>query len=155
MPHRLPPCRFVTNPAQSFTEQLTAFARHRGYLDRATLALLESLTGMKVEPIIRVYPTREAFRDAGGTAVNLQGATRGRNIKLPPAASVATLRHELLHAILESNTKLQQPEWFREGLVQALLNEKSDAASRAAAMLREKGKAQTLLYWKNGLPAAL
>ncbi len=123
-----------------------------GIADRE-LALLESLTGMKAEPIIRVYPTREAFRDAGATAANLQGATRGRSIKLPPAATVATLRHELLHVILESNTKVQQPEWFREGLVQALLNEKSDAATRAAAMLSEKGKAQTLLYWKNGLPA--
>ena len=119
------------------------------------LVILESLTGLKVEPTIRIYPSREAFRDAAGTAENLQGATRGRNLKLPPGASIATLRHELLHAILETNTRVQQPEWFREGLVQALLNEKSEEAQRAAVLLREKGKAQTLQFWKTGLPAGL
>lgn len=116
------------------------------------LAMLETLTGMKAEPVIRIYPTREAFRDAGGETGNVQGASRGRNVKLPPGASVATLRHELLHVVLEGNTKAKQPDWFREGLVQALLNEKSEEATRAGALLRDKGKAQTLLFWRNGLP---
>ncbi|WP_031499406.1 SpoIID/LytB domain-containing protein [Bryobacter aggregatus] len=116
------------------------------------LPLLEALTGFKVNPTLRVFPTREAFRDATGISTKVQGATRGRDIKLPPNPSLATLRHELLHAILESNTKISHPEWFREGLVQALLNEKSPESDRAAKLIYLHGKKHTISYWINGLP---
>ncbi len=122
--------------------------------DKALLALaekellvLEGLTRLKVDPSIRIYPSREAFRDVTGILDPVHGATRGRQIQLPPNPAIATLRHEMLHAILESNTNATHPDWFREGLVQALLNEKSVAGTRVAALIQRDGKAKILAVW--------
>ena len=111
------------------------------------LLVLEALTRLKADPSIRIYPSREAFRDATGILDKIHGATRGRNIKLPPNPSIATVRHEILHAILETNTNTKHPDWFREGLVQALLNEQSAAADRVSALIDRDGKPKVLEMW--------
>ncbi len=130
---------YSTNPAQ----------------DRKWLALLEkelpiweAKLGMRVAPELRVYPSREAFRDATGIVAPVHGATRGRHIKVPPNPALLTLRHELLHALLESNTKAKHPDWLREGLVQALLQEKSTDADRAAALISKDGLKKVLQDWQ-------
>ena len=116
------------------------------------LLVLEALTRLKADPSIRIYPSREAFRDATGILDKIHGATRGRNIKLPPNPSIVTIRHEILHAILETNTNTKHSDWFREGLVQALLNEKSAAADRVSALIDRDGKPKVLEMWKGSEP---
>lgn len=113
------------------------------------LAAVEAMVAMRAEPIVRVYPSRAAFRDATGIVENVQGATRGRRIVLPPGAQVLTLRHELLHAVLESNAAPGHEAWFREGLVEALLKEKSAAADRVRALIEKHGLVKILKYWRN------
>ena len=138
----------------------TNAARDRNLLAQAEqeLAVLERLTGWSANPIVRIYPSREAFRDVTGITANVAGATRGRQVKLPPNPSLGTLRHELLHAVLEANTSVRHPDWFREGLVLVLLNEPAAEGAKAARgrteqLLKRQGKAKVLEYWKRGLPA--
>jgi hypothetical protein len=57
---------------------------------------------------------------------------------------LATLRHELLHAVLESNAAPGHPEWLREGLVQALLQEQSASAGRVRELIAKQGLAKIL-----------
>ncbi len=130
---------FTTNPARD--KQLLGLAE-------LELKSLEALTGLKANPVIRIYPSRDAFRDATGILDPVHGATRGRNIKLPPSPKAHTLRHELLHALLESNTTAAHPQWLREGLVQALLNEKSKEANQALALISQQGLQQVLKSWQ-------
>jgi stage II sporulation protein D len=67
---------------------------------------------------IRLYPDVETFRNATGEPGWVAARTRGRRIDLQPAGAVEpTLRHELLHAIVESHAAPGLPAWFREGLV--------------------------------------
>jgi SpoIID/LytB domain protein len=112
------------------------------------LLLLEQRLKLRAAPVVRVYPSREAFRDATGITAIVHGATRGRQIKLPPGVQLATLRHELLHALLESNGGAGKPDWMREGLVQALLGERSSDATRVIS----EGLAKTLESWVNSKP---
>ncbi len=130
---------FTTNPGRD--KQLLGQAE-------IELSALENLTGFKANPVIRIYPSREAFRDATGILDPIHGATRGRHIKLPPNSKPLTLRHELLHALLESNTTAAHPSWLREGLVQALLKEKSADADRASALIAKQGLKQLLQAWR-------
>jgi stage II sporulation protein D len=138
--------RWKTLRSERVTLLTTNVARDRGLLALAVkeLAALEALTGWKAEPVIRVYPSREAFRDMTGIVAKVHGATRGRNVKLPPGVELATLRHELLHAVLESNAAPGHPEWLREGLVQALLKEQSAAAGRVRELIAKQGLADVL-----------
>lgn len=128
--------------------------------DRALLALaekelpvLEAMTGFRASPVLRVYPSRDAFRDSTGMIAPIAGATRGRQVKLPPNPALGTLRHELLHAILETNTKQAHPEWFREGMVLVLLREQGPERDRTEKLLQQHGKAKLLEFWVRGLPA--
>jgi stage II sporulation protein D len=75
-------------------------------------------------PKIKVYPTVAAFRDATGEPGWVAASTRGRTIRLQPVDVLrdagtleSTLRHELLHILIESHAKPGTPLWFREGLV--------------------------------------
>lgn len=134
--------------------------RDRALLVEAERALvdLERLTGMRVEPVLRVYPSREAFRDATGILEPVQGATRGRQVRLMAgaqvgaqvAAQVATIRHELLHALLETNTKGAWPGWLREGMVLALLGEAGEGRERVEGLMRSYGRGEVLRMWRVG-----
>ena len=73
---------------------------------------------------LKVYPTVAAFRDATGEPGWVAASTRGRTIRLQPTEVLrdtgtleSTLRHELLHMLVESHAKPGTPLWFREGLV--------------------------------------
>ena len=73
---------------------------------------------------IKVYATVAAFRDATGEPGWVAASTRGNTIRLQPADTLrdagtleSTLRHELLHMLVESHAKPGTPLWFREGLV--------------------------------------
>ncbi len=73
---------------------------------------------------IKVYATVTAFRDATGEPGWVAASTRGRTIRLQPTDVLrdagtleSTLRHELLHILVESHAKPGTPLWYREGLV--------------------------------------
>ena len=73
---------------------------------------------------LRVYATVAAFRDATGDPGWVAASTRGHTIRLQPADLLhkagtleTTLRHELLHMLIEEHAKPGTPLWFREGLV--------------------------------------
>ena len=73
---------------------------------------------------LKVYATVRAFRDATGEPGWVAASTRGGTIRLQPADVLqetgtleTTLRHELLHMLIEGHAKPGTPLWFREGLV--------------------------------------
>ncbi len=115
------------------------------------LARWEKELRLSVAPTLRVYPTREAFRDATGITDRVHGAARGSRLRLVTGASAETVRHELLHALLETNTRVRHPMWFREGLVEALNGEKSVDAEKVRVLLREQGLDRVLRSWREGL----
>jgi len=137
------------------SERITLYTTHPSRdgrlleLAERELVRLEGLVGMKAAPVLRVYPSRAAFRDATGIVANVHGASRGRRVTLPPDVTAGTLRHELLHAVLESNSAAGHEEWFREGLVRALLGEKSGAGKRVEKLIARHGLKRVLEYWRN------
>ncbi len=163
--------------------------------DGAVLAAAERILGAVRERAhldppsnieIRVYPDVDTFRNATGEPGWVAAHTRGRRIDLQPAATLRsrgileqTLRHELLHVLVESHAAPGLPVWFREGLAgyfeggrpsggaaripsDADLRQTADpararrayaAAVRAAAGLVERYGLSTVLGWlKSGLP---
>jgi stage II sporulation protein D len=86
----------------------------------------EAATGLLYDGAakLKVYPTVTAFRDATGEPGWVAASTRGGTIRLQPtdvlrdAGTIeSTLRHELLHMLVDSHAKAGTPLWFREGLV--------------------------------------
>jgi len=78
---------------------------------------------LSFSPQLRVYPTLDAYRNATGQPGWIAAFTRGRTINLQPlsvlrskSALQSTLRHELVHLLLESRARPDTPFWFREGL---------------------------------------
>jgi stage II sporulation protein D len=75
-------------------------------------------------PQWKIYPNVAIFRDATGEPGWVAATTRGRTIQTQPAAVLrqagtleSTVRHELLHMLIEEHSKPGTPLWFREGLV--------------------------------------
>jgi stage II sporulation protein D len=73
---------------------------------------------------LKVYATVAAFRDATGEPGWIAASTRGRTIRMQPIDVLrdagtleSTLRHELLHMLVEEHAQAGTPLWFREGLV--------------------------------------
>jgi stage II sporulation protein D len=138
---------------------------------------------------ILVYPDLDTFRDATGEPGWVAAHTVGRRIHLQPAAVLRahnalepTVRHELLHVLVESQSAAGLPLWFREGLVEFLdapphsggpvripadteLRDTADAArarrayddaARAVADLVTRYGEATVLSWvTGGLPDAV
>ena len=86
----------------------------------------ETTTGLTFAsmPQWKLYPTVAMFRDATGEPGWVAAATRVRTIQTQPAEVLkqagtleSTLRHELLHILIEAHAKPGTPLWFREGLV--------------------------------------
>jgi stage II sporulation protein D len=132
------------------------------------LEFAESRTGLSVRgrPRLWFYPTVAAFRDATGNAGSVAGSAEGFTIRMQPEAVLRargvlaqTIRHELLHVVLESNTSANHPWWFREGLVVYLNRERHpdgvyrDAAARVAKLAAVHGEGALLGWWKAGLPS--
>jgi stage II sporulation protein D len=116
-------------------------------------------------PRLRVYPNLSAYRNATGESGAIAATTRGFTIRMQPPEMLrarhvleATLRHEMLHVVLESVAARDQPWWFREGLVLAVNNERpADPRYRAAvervnALLARFGRETVFNYWRTGLP---
>ena len=86
----------------------------------------EESTGLvyRAVPRLKLYATVAAFRNSTGEPGWVAASTRGRTIQLQPSdvlersgALESTLRHELLHMLIESYARPGTPLWFREGLV--------------------------------------
>jgi stage II sporulation protein D len=116
--------------------------RDRALLPLATRLMHESeeSTGLVYTGVakLKVYPTVAAFRDATGEPGWVAASTRGRTIRLQPTDVLrdagkleSTLRHELLHILVESHAKAGTPLWYREGLVLYLAQ--PNAATRNSA----------------------
>ena len=76
---------------------------------------------------ILVYSDLDTFRDATGEPGWVAAHTVGRRIHLQPTAVLRarnalepTVQHELLHVLVESQSAVGLPLWFREGLVEFL-----------------------------------
>jgi stage II sporulation protein D len=117
-----------TREAESFELKSTQPERDAEALPVAQRLLdsLQSELGWKLEfkTQLRVFPTVEAYRDTTGQPGWIAAYTRGRVISLQPLATVkeraileSTLRHELIHLLVESRAREGTPLWFREGLV--------------------------------------
>jgi stage II sporulation protein D len=102
--------------------------RDRALLPLATgiLHQAEQSTGLiyRDNPRLKVYSTVAAFRNSTGEPGWVAASTRGRTIQLQPPDVLqqagtldGTLRHELLHMLIESHARPGTPLWFREGLV--------------------------------------
>lgn len=132
----------------------TSLAKDVAWLGVAAreLARWEKELGMQGEARVRVYPSREAFRDATGIVEQVMGATRGTHVRLMPRAPLATLRHELLHALLEANTRVAHPPWFREGIVEWLNGEDGEHGGRVKELELRYGRAKVIEFWRKGLP---
>ena len=88
---------------------------------------------MPTRPQLKVFPTIAIYRDATGEPGWVAASTLGSVIRLQPIATLrqthsldATLRHEFLHMLIESNARPGAPLWLREGL--AIYLENPDAA---------------------------
>lgn len=143
-------------------------------------------------PQLRVFPTLDSYRNTTGQPGWVAAFTRGQTINLQPlsvlrskSALQTTLRHELLHLLLESHARADTPLWFREGLalflsdpnrrdnpinmsateIEACLEHPASRESRercyAAARTRvaqlvEQNGRETVLQWlSSGLPQDL
>ncbi len=87
------------------------------------------------EITIRVYPNLDSFRNATGEPGWVAARTSGSHIEMQPAdvlenhgALPSTLRHEILHALIEMHAAPGVPVWFREGLVEWLTNPSDQTA---------------------------
>ena len=85
---------------------------------------------------IRLYPDVETFRNATGEPGWVAAHTTGIRLELQPAAALrsrgaldSTLRHELLHVLVEARANAGLPVWFREGLVGYLENPRAPRTS--------------------------
>jgi len=88
---------------------------------------------------LKVFATMDAYRDQTGQPGWVAASTRGRVIRLQPLATLknkgvleSTLRHELLHLLVEQRARAGTPVWFREGLVLYLSNSPEQATAHDA-----------------------
>jgi len=108
-----------------------------GEVEKTTGWRLMPATGRR--PRIQVFPTLDAYRDTTGQPGWVAATTRGATIRLQPLATLrergvleSTLRHELLHMVMEPHTNERAPQWLREGL--ALYFDGSPAAASQRPM---------------------
>jgi stage II sporulation protein D len=170
---------FTTQPAQ---DGAVLAAAQRELREAAQRTNWTAPAGIEV----RVYPDVESFRNATGEPGWVAAYTQGRRIQLQPAATLRsrnalepTLRHELLHVMVESQSAPALPLWFREGLVEYLASSISaggpvriptdaglrdthdaaharrayaDAARAVAGLARRCGETAVLGWVTRGLP---
>ena len=167
--------------------------------DGAVLALAERELGMAAERLrveapngveIRMYPDLDSFRNATGEPGWVGARTDGRRVHLQPGAVLrshgaleSTVRHEMLHVVVEAQAAAGLPVWFREGLVEYLSGGGArgvgaasgetgsgmrqrrspsearrayeQAAGRVAGLVARYGEAAVLSWIESGLPAEL
>jgi stage II sporulation protein D len=125
-------------------------------LDAADAALLSQLTqalndarsrsGIQAAGLItvRAFRSTTAFRDATLAPGWVAAFTEGKWIGTQPLGTLAArkmvgmvMRHEFLHALVESVAAPQTPLWLREGLVEALGSDALSAGPVPALQLDE------------------
>ena len=120
-------------PWQQLTNEDVALLTTRPDHDRSLLTLAtgfmhesEENTGLlyRASPRLKIYPTVAAFRNSTGEPGWVAASTRGRTIQMQPSDVLReagtlenTIRHELLHMLIDSYALPGTPLWFREGLV--------------------------------------
>ncbi len=109
----------------------------------------EESTGLlyKARPRLKVFPTVAMFRNTTGEPGWVAATTRGRTIQMQPAEVLrqagtleSTLRHELLHMLIESYARAGTPVWFREGLVLYLSEPGAAASGRGVCQCERAGE---------------
>jgi stage II sporulation protein D len=95
---------------------------------------------------IRAFPNVAEFIRATGEPGWVAARTTRREIQMQPPAILrdkgaleTTLRHEMLHVMIEANGRSGLPVWFREGLVEYL----SDSSDSGAGSTRDRDLRQT------------
>jgi stage II sporulation protein D len=131
-------------------------------LSDALVRETEASTGLRinVRPRVQIYPSLTVFRNATGEPGWVAASTKGRLIRMQPAAADrATLRHEMYHVLIESNSRAALPLWFREGLALSLSGGPAstdagyaEARTRVDANIGRYGKAVVLGWLSTGLP---
>jgi hypothetical protein len=76
-------------------------------------------------PVVRVYPSVAIYRDSTGEPGWIAASTRSGVVRLQPLETLEpnvepTIRHELMHMLVEQRAAPNVPRWFREGLVLTL-----------------------------------
>jgi len=120
-------------PWQQLANEDVALLTTRPDRDRSLLTLAtgfihesEENTGLlfRASPRLKIYPTVTAFRNSTGEPGWVAASTRGRTIQMQPSDVLreagtleSTIRHELLHMLIDSYALPGTPLWFREGLV--------------------------------------
>jgi stage II sporulation protein D len=116
----------------------------------------EAATGLRiaVRPRVEVFPSLTVFRNATGDPGWVLASTKGRVIRMQPAgADRATMRHEMYHVLIETNSRAALPLWFREGLALSLGGgPRAEAGARVDGYIRRYGKAAVLGWLSTGLP---
>jgi stage II sporulation protein D len=92
-----------------------------------------------IAPKISFAPSAELFRQMTSQPGWMLASTSGSRIVLnaKPMLNHKTLRHEMLHALVESEASTKAPLWLREGLVEVLDGETAGSTMSEAAMEAE------------------
>ncbi len=120
-------------PWQQLANEDVTLLTTRPDRDRPLLAMAtglvhesEETTGLlyRASPVMKIYPTVAAFRNSTGEPGWVAASTRGHTIQMQPSDVLreagtleSTIRHELLHMLIDSYALPGTPLWFREGLV--------------------------------------
>jgi stage II sporulation protein D len=156
--------------------------RDREWAVRSERAVREAESRMgrpvDVRPVVRVYPTLGAFRDATGEPGWVVASTLGRVVRVRPGGEKALL-HEMLHVVMDSMARHPLPDWCVEGLACYLENPGARVAAgrvtssgirrpssepamrkaytaaqgRVAALVRQYGREVVLGWLESGIPA--
>ena len=93
-------------------------------------------------PRLKVYPSLSVYRDSTGKPGWVAASSLGHTIRLQPVgllrrrtALESTLRHELLHQLIEAHAHPGLPIWFREGLVLYLSGDQGQSAQMKMSSL--------------------
>jgi len=141
-------------------------AAQAAQLTNAEMSALQSLYGLTAPPNLKiyVYPDMESYRNGTGEPGWVAAHTLGTKIKTQPLTILQqhggfrpVIRHELLHAIVESAAHPGLPLWFREGLVESLSGDHVHLAPDAKSqkrMERSIGNREDAARTRNAYAAA-
>ncbi len=129
---------WTTSTSEHFTLMSTQPAEDAEVLAAAERVLNDAQTAtawqLAFRPTLQVYANLDQYRDATGEPGWVAASTRGKTIRLQPLATLrahdaldSTLRHEVLHLLVEAHAAPTTPLWLREGLVLYLSGEKPSA----------------------------
>jgi stage II sporulation protein D len=139
--------------AQGFTLE-TLNSADAVFLPQLSRALADAQTLSTLQPpvniTVRAFASTPAFRDATLAPGWVAAFTEGNWIATQPLSTLAArkllapvLRHEFLHALVESQSSPNTPLWLREGLVEAWSNAPSNQPAQPTLKLDDIDRALT------------